>query len=353
LEQALQDAGRPHATVMTDVETPYIEQDKVMVYKLHGCVSRPASLILTAKDECLLEKRLVAYLSVLRYLFVTKSLLFLDYSLDGRLFETLFNEVTANVEEHRRRAYAVWPAPAQTWREIWAKDGLTLLDQEAGDFLDALARQVSRRERALATETRPAPLDKPPYKFLDFYESADRDIFYGRQIESVRFFRLILSHRLTVLFGASGTGKTSLLKAGVMPLLWEQGYATVYVRALDDPLAAVRSEVLALLRQRGRAVADPGARTLQNFSAPRSTPTTGWWSSSTSSRSSSCGWPTPCGGVFGPNWSPSETFPLSRRERGIEGVRFASSSACGRTSWRRSTRPGSRSLSCWAIPTGW
>ncbi|MBN1659391.1 MAG: SUMF1/EgtB/PvdO family nonheme iron enzyme [Anaerolineae bacterium] len=265
LERALEAAGRAYATVMTDVEAPYVDEGKVMVYKLHGCTSRPASLVLTGKDQCLLEKRLSAYLSVLRYLFVTRPLLFLNYSLEDRLFETLFHEVAASVEAHRRRAYAAWPGASQEWRAIWAREELVLIDRPAGEVLDELARLVGRRERALVVEEAAAPLTKPPYKFLDPYESDDRDIFYGRQIESVRFFRLALSHKLTVLFGASGTGKTSLLKAGVIPMLWGQGYATVYVRALDDPLRAVRDEVVALLRRRGRAVADPGAVPLQGF----------------------------------------------------------------------------------------
>jgi hypothetical protein len=265
LEQALQMKGKSYATVLTDVETPYVEEGRVMIYKLHGCVSRPASLVLTQKDHCLLNRRLDTYLSVLRYLFVTRPLLFLNYSLADSLFGMLFHEVTADVEGHRRRAYAVWPGAAPEWAEIWARDSLALFDRSTGEFLDDLARRVSRHERALTTKTVYGPLAKSPYKFLDYYETEDRDIFYGRQIESVRFFRLVLSHRLTVLFGASGTGKTSLIKAGVMPLLHEHGYATSYVRALDDPLRAVRDEVLALLHKRGRSIADPGAPTLRAF----------------------------------------------------------------------------------------
>jgi hypothetical protein len=265
LEQALRAAGRDHATVLTDVETPYIDEQKVMVYKLLGCVSRPASLVLTQRDHVLLTQRLSAYLSVLRYLFVTRPLLFVNYSLDDLLFETLFHEVTAKVDGHRRRAYAVWPGASPDVIDGWAKDGLTLFAQPANELLASLARETKRRERTLAAGVPTGPLTKPPYKFLDYYDTDDRDIFYGRQIESVRFFRLALSHRLTVLFGASGAGKTSLLKAGVLPLLHEQGYAAAYVRALDDPLAAIRAEVLRLLREQGRIAHDPGAPSLRDF----------------------------------------------------------------------------------------
>ncbi len=265
LERAFDSAGRAYATVLTDVETPYIDEQKVMIYKLLGCVSRPASLIVTDDDQILLTQRLRSYLNVLRYLFVTRPLLFINYSLGDVLFKTLFHEATANVDEHRRRAYAAWPEASPDLRDWWAKRSLILLPHSAGELLEMLAREAGRRERAVAAGVPTGPLTKPPYKFLDYYDTDDRDIFYGRQIESVRFFRLALSHRLTVLFGASGAGKTSLLKAGVLPLLHEQGYATAYVRALDDPLAAIRAEVLRLLHEQGRIVHDPGTTTLRDF----------------------------------------------------------------------------------------
>ena len=66
-----------------------------------------------------------------------------------------------------------------------------------------------------------------------------------------------------VLFGPSGAGKTSLLKAGVMPRLWEAGYDTVYVRALDDPVAAIQREVRDYLGLAEVAPAD--FRSLRDF----------------------------------------------------------------------------------------
>ena len=113
-------------------------------------------------------------------------------------------------------------------------------------------------------------MHRPPYKFLDYYEAKDADIFCGRDTESQIVARLAVQHRVLTLFGPSGAGKTSLLLAGVLPRLAAEGYGHVYVRALDDPLPAVCKAVATARRTGFRAGrwhrparfsgADPGAQ---------------------------------------------------------------------------------------------
>ena len=54
---------------------------------------------------------------------------------------------------------------------------------------------------------------------LQSYTEAQADIFFGRDEEIARLTRLVKSNILTIVFGKSGTGKTSLLNAGVFPKL--------------------------------------------------------------------------------------------------------------------------------------
>jgi hypothetical protein len=54
---------------------------------------------------------------------------------------------------------------------------------------------------------------------LQSYTEAQADIFFGRDEEIDRLTRLVQSNTLTIVFGKSGTGKTSLLNAGVFPKL--------------------------------------------------------------------------------------------------------------------------------------
>lgn len=73
------------------------------------------------------------------------------------------------------------------------------------------------------------------------FQEADRDRFYGREIETAALFEMIThgEFRFGVLYGESGCGKTSLLRAALMPRLWQQGYAPVYCRSYRDPLTAL------------------------------------------------------------------------------------------------------------------
>ncbi|MEO3788722.1 hypothetical protein ABGB14_00825 [Nonomuraea sp. B10E15] len=58
-----------------------------------------------------------------------------------------------------------------------------------------------------------------PYQGLRAFRAEDHHRFFGRDAESHQMCDLWRTQRLSVLYGSSGIGKTSLILAGVMPLL--------------------------------------------------------------------------------------------------------------------------------------
>ncbi len=73
---------------------------------------------------------------------------------------------------------------------------------------------------------------KSPFKFLDAYTKEDKDIFFGREKEIEELYQKIFNGRILVVYGSSGTGKTSLIQCGLgskfeesdwMPLLIRRG----------------------------------------------------------------------------------------------------------------------------------
>ena len=69
-----------------------------------------------------------------------------------------------------------------------------------------------------------------PWPGLDAYEEAAQDFFHGRDAEAEELLRRVTEAPVTVLFGKSGLGKTSLLKAGLFPRLRARQFLPVFVR---------------------------------------------------------------------------------------------------------------------------
>jgi hypothetical protein len=63
--------------------------------------------------------------------------------------------------------------------------------------------------------TEPTKQMYSPFKFLDPYGREDRDIFFGRNEEVENLYQYVNKNRLVLVYGQSGTGKTSLVQCGL------------------------------------------------------------------------------------------------------------------------------------------
>ncbi|MBD9726924.1 hypothetical protein [Streptomyces caniscabiei] len=70
---------------------------------------------------------------------------------------------------------------------------------------------------ATGSENRKGGGAKPPYAGLRAFEEADAAYFFGREKLTAALVEHLKEKRLLVLFGASGSGKSSVLRAGVLP----------------------------------------------------------------------------------------------------------------------------------------
>ena len=73
-----------------------------------------------------------------------------------------------------------------------------------------------------------------PFKFLDSYGQEDRAIFFGREEEIDALYELVMSSQLTLVYGASGTGKTSLIECGLSNRFSETDWFAIRIRKGDD-----------------------------------------------------------------------------------------------------------------------
>lgn len=91
--------------------------------------------------------------------------------------------------------------------------------------------------RAIRSATWPAA----PYKGLSYYSSADELLFAGRNDDIVRCGALLAEWktRLLVLHGSTGCGKSSFLRAGLIPYLDGTAAGIAFARARSDEQAPV------------------------------------------------------------------------------------------------------------------
>ena len=82
-----------------------------------------------------------------------------------------------------------------------------------------------------------------PYQFLSYYDTTDADIFFGREAVSQLLASKVSSHKLILINGKSGSGKTSLINAGIIPALVKKGYFTMVFRDYGYPTQLIKAGI--------------------------------------------------------------------------------------------------------------
>ncbi|WP_206797863.1 PD40 domain-containing protein [Amycolatopsis sp. MtRt-6] len=152
------------------------------------------------------------------------------------------------------------------YRELAARAGYsapTLANAAGGKQLPSLAVTLAyvracggdpidweRLWRRAAASHSPADDANPPYQGLFSYEVHDGARYFGRDAMVAQLVRLLRKRRFVAVFGASGSGKSSLLRAGLVPALssgavgpGEQGRTVVLMTPGRDPEAAALAAI--------------------------------------------------------------------------------------------------------------
>lgn len=67
-------------------------------------------------------------------------------------------------------------------------------------------------------------LPERPYPGLRPFMSEEKTVFFGRRRQSVRMINILKSHHFLAVVGTSGCGKSSLIKAGLLPELGDKRF---------------------------------------------------------------------------------------------------------------------------------
>jgi serine/threonine protein kinase len=90
----------------------------------------------------------------------------------------------------------------------------------------------------------PATGATSPFMGLSYFQEKDRQYFFGREKFTKELLEAIEKKPIIALAGASGSGKSSVIHAGVIPVLREQGYIIFKFRPGANPYNSAISTVL-------------------------------------------------------------------------------------------------------------
>ena len=234
-------------------------EERTVILKLHGQVdANPArdreSFVVTEDDyidyvanvdvSSLVPVTLAAVLRRSHFLFLGYSLR--DWYPRGVLYRTW---------GEGRLTYRSWAVDSRTRpveRELLAKPRCREHRRAARDLRGRASPPAHQRSIALSindrtTEAAAATLPDSPYKGLASYEDTDLDaaLFFGRERDSQILAANLVAFRLTVLYGPSGIGKSSIVRAGVArELRREDGLPVAVFSAWSgDPVQGIVDEV--------------------------------------------------------------------------------------------------------------
>ncbi len=113
-----------------------------------------------------------------------------------------------------------------------------------------------------------------PYVGPQPFEREDVGRFFGRQRDARDLASLVIAHRVVLLYSASGAGKSSLVNAGLVPVLDRKGFdvlptvrvglvtasshANVFAATLAAQVGGTDGSIASVLQARGRAVDEEG-----------------------------------------------------------------------------------------------
>jgi eukaryotic-like serine/threonine-protein kinase len=130
----------------------------------------------------------------------------------------------------------------------------------------ALDRDRERRPRARELHDaldelalRPEVLRLPPgnpYRGILPFEADYRGVFFGRASDAAELVERVRGEPFVLVAGDSGVGKSSLVRAGVLPVFEDGGAATVTLMPGRHPVAALAAALGPLLGAPASAVAD-------------------------------------------------------------------------------------------------
>lgn len=123
-----------------DRDLAFWDDRKKQVVKIHGCITRPHSIVATQSDyDSCVEANTLLFNKV-RDLMATKTFLFTGYSLKDADFREIWDTITSRLGHFSKLAYALVPFASDEDIAYWAQRGINIYRVRDTQFLEGLRK---------------------------------------------------------------------------------------------------------------------------------------------------------------------------------------------------------------------
>jgi hypothetical protein len=193
--------------MVEDKDIPFWDENKRQVLKIHGCVTRPHTIVATLDDYdmCMKDKSRGAIFTKLRDLMATKIFIFVGYSIKDPDFKLIYDEVISNLGPFRRGAYVVDPKPTEDSIKDWEIRGIKTLKISGLVFAWELIKRLEK-DKIIPSKELISYFEKQLYRIIDIHmHTSDKQELVGAF--SSAMYQDGLIHSLEYLIENSRTGK--------------------------------------------------------------------------------------------------------------------------------------------------
>ncbi len=128
--------------MVEDRDLPFWNDDKRQVLKIHGCITRPDTIVLTRHDvESSIGKNRLIW-NTLKNLMATRLFIVIGYSMRDDDFLSVFREITMTLGPFKGLTYAYDPNASDELISFWSEKKVRIIRGTALSFVQALLEKL-------------------------------------------------------------------------------------------------------------------------------------------------------------------------------------------------------------------